>query len=107
MRDTGSIVRTRSTCFRTRRMSRRLFRFCASVQESFEQRSELARSEEVLRMPLDADAEAGVRILDAFDDAVGRGRGDDEACRELPDRLVVPAVDVAGIGIAQPLAHHA
>ena len=41
-------------------------------EEPFEQRTELAGAPEVLRMPLDAEAEARRGILDRLDDAVGR-----------------------------------
>ena len=42
--------------------------------EALEQRTELAGAPEVLRMPLDAEAERARRILDRFDHPVGRGR---------------------------------
>jgi hypothetical protein len=44
-------------------------------------------------MPLDADAEVGVRLLDGFDDPVRRGGGDDEAGRGVLDGLMMSAVD--------------
>ncbi len=70
---------------------------CGGFEESFEQRAELARAPEVLRVPLDAEAEARGRILDRFDDAVGRRGGHAEARRDGLDRLMVPAVDLAGV----------
>ena len=54
------------------------------LEEPFEQRAELAGAPEVLRMPLDAEAEARGRIFDRFDDAVGRGGRHDEARRDVP-----------------------
>src|SRR5262245_25862601 len=42
------------------------------LQESFEERTELAGAEEVLRMPLDAEAELRCGIFDRLDDAVRR-----------------------------------
>ena len=52
------------------------------LEEAFEQRPELAGAPEVLRVPLDAEAEARRRILDRLDDAVGRGRATREARRD-------------------------
>ena len=49
-------------------------RFLRRLEEALEQRAELAGAEEVLRVPLDAEAEARRRILDRFDDAVRRRR---------------------------------
>ena len=46
-------------------------------------------------MPLYPDAEAGVRPLDGFDDAVRRGRGGDERLPEAADGLVMTAVHAA------------
>ena len=43
------------------------------VDEAFEQRAEFAGAPEIFRVPLDAEAEARLRIFDRFDDAVGRG----------------------------------
>src|SRR5580765_3268622 len=94
---TRSSALTPSTCFRTRRMSKpsscsRSLR--RRFEESFEQRAELAGAEEILRVPLDAEAEARRRILDRFDDAVGRGRRRDEPFCDVLHRLVMPAVDL-------------
>ena len=65
-------------------MSSDLLIFCLSLylvrlggfDEFFEQRSELARAPEVLRMPLHGDAEARAGTLDRFDDAIRGGGGD-------------------------------
>ena len=51
------------------------------LEEALEQRTEFAGTPEVFRMPLDAKAEACRRILDGFDDAIGRGRRHPEAIR--------------------------
>src|SRR5580704_16612505 len=75
------------------------------LEEALEQRPELAGAPEVLRVPLDAEAETCCGIFDRLDDAVGRGRGDLEAGGYLLDGLVMTAVDLAGIGVAQPLPH--
>src|SRR5215831_16719328 len=75
------------------------------VQETLEQRTELAGAEEILRMPLDTEAEFRGGIFNRLDDAVGRGGRRDESRRDLAHGLVVPAVDVAGVGVGQPLAH--
>src|SRR5437762_7068301 len=77
----------------------------ASLNERFEQRPELSRPPEVLRMPLYAEAESAARILDGFDDAVGRGRRCDESFAEILGRLVMPAVDRTGLTGLEPLAH--
>jgi hypothetical protein len=42
------------------------------VDKVLEERCELARPPEVLRVPLDADAELRALLFDCFDDAVGR-----------------------------------
>ena len=44
-------------------------RFLRRLDEALEQRAELAGAEEILRVPLDAEAEERRRILDRFDDA--------------------------------------
>src|SRR5687768_2434422 len=59
------------------------------LHERIEQRPELTRFPEILRVPLDADAEPGIRLLDRFDDAVGGSRTDDEAFASPADRLVM------------------
>ena len=53
-------------------------------RKPFEQRAELAGAEEVLRVPLHAEAEARRGILDRFDDAVGRGGRGGEAGGDAP-----------------------
>ena len=58
-------------------------------------------------MPLDAEAEARGWIFDRLDDAVGRGGRDAEPGRDLLDRLVMAAVRLARVGVAQPFAHQA
>src|SRR5436190_10030770 len=77
----------------------------ASLNERFEQRPELSRPPEVLRMPLYAEAEAAARILDGFDDAVRRSRRCDESFAEILRRLVMPAVDRTGLTGLESLAH--
>ncbi len=56
-------------------------------------------------MPLDAEAEPGGGIFDRFDDAVGSGGGHLKALGYAFHRLMVPAVHLARVGIAQTLAH--
>src|SRR5260221_4952318 len=77
------------------------------VDESFEQRPELAGAEEILRMPLDAEAERLRGILDGFDHAVRRRRADNEAGGDGLHRLMVAAVHLARVGVGEPLAHQA
>ena len=63
--------------------------------EGFEQRSKLAGSPEIFRMPLDAEAEPRLGLLDRFDDAVGRGGRGNESRPKSSYGLVVPTVDAA------------
>ena len=56
-------------------------------------------------MPLHANAEAGGRTLDRFDDAVGGGCRDREALRHMLDRLMVTAVDGTGVALVEGLFH--
>src|ERR1700683_331077 len=74
------------------------------LQKTFEQRPEFARSPEALGMPLDAETDRRGGVLDRLDDAVGCGRDHLEAGRESLDCLMMPAVDLAGIGAAPSLA---
>src|SRR5215213_7010303 len=76
-------------------------------EEAFEQGTEFAGAPEVFRVPLDAEAEARRWILDRFDDAVGRGRGDAESFGDLLHRLMMPAVRFARVGVAQALTQQA
>ena len=68
------------------------------LDERLEQRPELAGSPEVLRVPLHADAERGVRLLDRLDHAVGGAGADDQPVAGPADRLMMPAVDAAAAG---------
>ena len=74
-------------------------------EKAFEERAKFARPPEVLRVPLDAEAEAGGGILDGFNHAVWRRGGHLKSRRHRFDCLVMTAVDLAGIRIAQPLSH--
>ncbi len=76
----------------------------AASRKPFEQRAEFAGAEEILRVPLHAEAEARRGILDRLDDAVGRGRGRDEAGRDRLDRLMMAAVHGDRL-VHQPFAH--
>jgi hypothetical protein len=67
------------------------------ADERIEQWGELSRPPEILRVPLHADAERGIRFLDPLDDLVVSDRRCDESLAQPADRLVVPAVDAAGI----------
>src|SRR2546427_4855603 len=73
--------------------------------ESLEERPELPRAPEVLRVPLHAEAEALRGILDGLDDAVRRGGGRDEPFAERLRRLMVTAVHGAGVALFDPLPH--
>src|SRR3954467_1848787 len=64
-----------------------------------EQSRKLAGAPEVLGVPLHADAERRVRALDRLDDPIRRPRRGDEARRDASRRLMVPAVDRAGLEI--------
>ena len=66
--------------------------------KGLEQRLELAGPPEVLRMPLDTQAEARDGLLDGFDDPVGCGCGDHESLSQPANRLMVATVDAAGSG---------
>src|SRR5215208_208800 len=76
----------------------------ARLNERLEQRPEFAGPVEVLRMPLHAEAEAAARVLECFDDAVGRRRRRDEPLADILRRLVVAAVHGAGVRLLEPLA---
>src|ERR1051326_8447161 len=92
----------RSTLFPYTTLFRSPLFSCGGVHESFEQRTEFAGAPEVFRMPLDTEAERRRRILDGFDDAVGRRRGDGEALGDGLDGLMMAAVDVALFGAVNP-----
>src|SRR5262245_23353208 len=92
---------------RTReRLHARLHPFPRRLNERFEQRLELAGAPEILRVPLDADAEWRVRLFDPLDHSIRRAGVDDQAIARLSDRLVVPAVDAAAAGAIQAILQH-
>ncbi len=74
------------------------------ADESVEERRELARAPEVLRVPLHADAELGVGLLDRLDHAVGRRGRRDQAGPDATDGLMVAAVDAAACARRRPTA---
>src|SRR3970282_110445 len=76
----------------------------ARLHKSLQQRSELAGSVEVLRVPLHADAKPARRILDGFDHAVRRRGRRDESFAKLLRCLMMAAVDLAALGVAPGLA---
>ena len=79
---------------------RRLFLpVVGGLDQPLEQLAELAGAPEILGMPLHRDAERRVRLFHRFDDAVRRRRGDLEALGDLLHRLVMAAVDVAGLAV--------
>src|ERR1700681_1143641 len=79
--------------------------FPSGFEKTFEQRPEFARAPESLAMPLDAGAERRGGVLDRLDDTVGRRGYHIETGRESLDRLMMPAIDLAGLGVAPALAH--
>src|SRR4051812_27137292 len=116
-----SNVPTRSICFRTRRTSRRWWCSIGArdqlgtwgdssstpfrcFDESLEECTEFAGPEKVLRVPLHAEAEARIGILDDLDHSVRRGRRHHESTSDLLHRLVMAAVHLERL-VNQPLAH--
>src|SRR5688500_7858522 len=96
----ASSARRRSTCFQTPRTSRRSSLSRARrLHEAFEQLAELPGPPEILRMPLHRHAEGGIRLFHRFNDAIGRGRRDVETRGHFLHRLVMAAVDVAGLAV--------
>ena len=67
--------------------------------ELIEQRPELPGTPEVLRMPLDADAEVGAWSLDRLDHPIRRGGADDQVAAYACDSLMVAAVHAADAGL--------
>src|SRR5215469_9351341 len=73
-----------------------MMRSTGSVARGVDEAAEdapVAVAQPVLRMPLHTEDEAPLRVLDAFDHAVGRDRIDDQAGCDVLDRLMMCAVD--------------
>ena len=52
-----------------------MWQFLRGLNEAFEERAELTSAVEILRVPLNAEAEAARGIFDRFDHAIRRGGG--------------------------------
>jgi hypothetical protein len=65
---------------------------------------ELSGSQEIIRMPLHAEAERAAGTIDGFDHAVGRRRRRGKAFVERLHGLAVAAVELAAVGGAKAIA---
>src|SRR5688572_8533965 len=96
----ASSARARSICSRTRRTSKPSSLSRGSgLHQAFEQFAKLARPPEVLGMPLHGDAERAIRLFHRLDHAVRRRCRHFEPGGDFLYRLVMAAVDVAGLAI--------